>query len=117
MSEIEYEDWLTRPDGTKIRMATLKAQLTHQIKSSQKNFLDKLPEKKKKEFYYRVYEILQAHDNAGNREPFIQMGLSPYTFLNEPLRVGNFQSTYGAVFAHLHQALNEAEGSFDLGEK
>jgi len=114
---IQDGDILTTKDGREFRSAILKAQIKSTILRTQKNFLDKLPEKKKKEFYFKVYEKLQKQDMLDKKEPFIQMGLSPFTFMNEPLRMGNFQTTYGELFSRLHQALRETEGDFNLGDE
>lgn len=63
------------------------------------------------DFYYKVYQIFDKQTLRDKKEPVFQIGLSPYTFLQEPLVVGGFQTTYGELFSRLHQALKEAEAS------
>ena len=115
-TKIDNYEEVTTADGRTMRLMMLKAQITKSILQNQKACLERLSPKQKNDFYYRVYQILDRQTYDGKKEPFLQMGLSPYTFMSEPLVVGGFTTNHGELFSRLHQAIKEAEGSFKLGE-
>lgn len=100
---------LTRSDGSTIRLALLKAQESHKLISKKRNALKNLTKENKLSFYYKVYQLIDKHGLEDKKEPLFQIGLSEYTFLQEPLLVGGFQTTYGELFSRIHQAINEVE--------
>lgn len=102
---------ITLSDGRTMRLALLRAQESHKLMSKKRNAIKNLTSEKKLEFYYKVYESVNKHRFEDKLDPLFQMGLSPFTFLREPILVGGFQTTYGELFSSMHQALNEAEVS------
>lgn len=106
----------TGPEGEKLRYATVKAIAGSSLVAKQRNVLKRLSPENKKQFYYTVYQILDKQTLQDKADPFLQIGLSPYTFLNEPIRIGGFDTSYGELFSRLHRALREAESTFDFGE-
>lgn len=116
-NKTDAREYVTTEDGRKIAMDILKAQMSRAIAMRQKNLLKNLPPEKKSIFYYKAYEILNEHTFRDKQEPIMQMGLSSYTFMREPVTIGNFQTTYGDLFTRIHYAINEAAGLIDLEKK
>lgn len=116
MSEIKTDkhEYITTEDGRRIRLDIFKAQIKSVLLKNQKRTLANLPNELKSDFYFKAYEILNRQTFEDKKEPIMQMGLSSYTFMREPVSIGNFQTTYGDLFSRIHQAVTEASGSFDL---
>lgn len=110
MSNIGENDSITAPDGTKMKLSLFRAREIRLIKDRRRNFIKKLSPQKKADFYYRVYQLIDKHTLTDHLQPIMQIGLSPYTFMQEPVSIGNFQTTYGELFSRFHQALDEAAG-------
>ncbi len=105
------------PNGEKLRYAVLKAQASSAMSAKKRNILKRLSPQNKKDFYYATYQILDKQTLEDKSNPFLQIGLSPYTFMNEPLRIGGFDTSYGELFNRMHMALNQAEQTFDFGDE
>ena len=104
------------PDGNKMKYSMLRATATRAVIAKQRNLLKRMTPEKKKDFYYRVYELIDKHTIDEKTEPIMRIGVSPYTFMNDPLMVGGFQTSYGDLFQRMHRAFVEASQTYDFGE-
>lgn len=102
------------PDNQRLSYAILKAHAANSVLAKQRNLLKNLTPDKKKDFYYKAYQILDKQSLNDKADPFLQIGLSPYTFMNEPLQVGGFMTSYGELFSRIHRALIETASTFDF---
>lgn len=119
MSESKFADneVFTSKDGREIRLATIKAQVGHQLTARRRNVLKNLTPEKKAEFYYKVYEAILKHQMEDQSDPQFRMGLSHYTFMREPLNISGFSTTFGQLFEKIHQGIEEVASTMDLVEK
>lgn len=115
MSDIKIrdEEYIRTQDGREMKMSMLKALTKAAVLKTQRAAFKNMDPKDKSKFYYKAYEILNRHTFEDKKEPLVQMGLSPFTFMQETLMIGGFQTTYGELFSRLHQAIFEAEATFD----
>ena len=106
----------TGPNGEQLRYAVLKAMAGKSVVAKQRNIVKRLTPDKQKDFYYKAYEILHKQTFEDKAEPFLKMGVSHYTFMNEPLKIGGFDTSFGQLFSRIHRALLETTSTFDFGE-
>ena len=119
MSEAKFADneVFTSKDGREIRLATIKAQVGHQLTARRRNALKNLSPEKKSEFYFKVYEALLRNQMESQSDPQFRMGLSSFTFMREPLNISGFPTTFGHLFETIHLALEDVASTMDLSEK
>jgi hypothetical protein len=113
---IAEHDTIITEDGRKMKLSLLRAREIRLLKDARRNFLKKLPADKKKDFYFHAYELLDKQTIADKKEPIMRIGLSPYTFMSEPVIVDGFQTNFGELFTRIHQALDEASSEFEIDE-
>jgi len=116
MSVYADDTVFTGPDGEKLRYAVLKAMAGKSVVAKQRNIMKRLTPEKQKDFYYKAYEILDKQTLEDKVQPFLRIGVSPYTFMSQPLRIDGFDTSFGEIFKRMHRALLETTSIFDFGE-
>jgi hypothetical protein len=108
------DDIFTGPNGEKLRYKYIRMTASRIALGKQRTVLKKLDPAKKADFYYKVYQALDRQSIATKSDPFFQIGISPYTFMNEAVRIGGFDTSYGEVFSRMHMAFLEVAANYEF---